>query len=143
MAIIRYRNGMGSFFDELEDLMSSSFNLVGREVGREYPGIDIMETENHYKIFADLPGMTKNDIDINVEQDVLTVRGTKKPPVEKKEKDRFYHFERKYGEFERSFNLPSNVDSNSIEAHYTDGVLEIAIKKMDEVKPKSIEIKVE
>jgi HSP20 family protein len=143
MALVRYQGGsVRSLFDELEDLVSSSYDLVGREAGRLFPGVDIIEENDGYRIFADLPGLTKEQIEVRMDQDVLTIRGEKKRLIEKTEKERYYHFERTYGTFERSFNIPSNVHADSIEAKYSNGVLEIFLKKAEEVKPKAIEIKV-
>jgi len=145
MAIVRYEGGGGyrNLFHEMEDLVSSSFDLIGREVGRTFPAIDIIEENNGYLIRADLPGMTKEEIQINIENDTLTISGEKKRSVEKPEKNRYYHFERGFGSFLRSLSLPSNVDPNKIEAHYSDGVLDIFIKKTEDNRPKSIEIKSE
>ena len=145
MATVHYQGGEGlrSIFDELEDLFSSSFDLIGRQVGKSYPPIDVVEEENIYKVFIDLPGMSKNDIQINIEQGILIINGNKKRSVEQTEKGRYYHFERGFGTFSRSFNLPENVDIDSVDAHYRDGVLEIRLKKMTLPHPKPIEIKVE
>jgi len=144
MAIVRYQgNPMQNLFDELEDLVSSSFDMAGRQIGRMYPQVDISEDNNGYRISADIPGMNREDIRISVENGVLTISGEKKRLVEKTEKEKYYHFERNYGKFSRSFNLPLNVDPESIQAKYQSGVLEIFVKKTEESKPKSIEIKVE
>lgn len=146
MAIVRYEGGSGGYrnlFDELEDLVSSSFDLVGRQIGRSFPAIDIVEEEEEYLIRADIPGMTKEEIQINIENDVLTISGEKKRSIDVPDKNRYYHSERGFGKFQRSLNLPSNVDTNNIEAHYSDGVLDVSLKKVRENRPKPIEIKVE
>ena len=105
--------------------------------------MDIAESENGFRISADLPGLSKQDIKLSVEDGVLSISGEKKQEVEKKEKDRYYHFERSYGRFCRSFTLPANVDSANIDARYNNGVLEVHLRKTEEAKPKAIEVKVE
>ena len=138
--------------------------------GVTYPNVDIAETETGYTIKADLPGLAsllllmvtaalyqpfddhpesleldrlglaREDIKVNVADGVLSVSGEKKREVEKREKNRYYHFERSWGRFCRSFTLPTHVDGNNIEAKYTDGVLEGHLKKSAESKPKAIEV---
>jgi len=145
MSLIRYETSpITSLFDELEGLFGTTFDLSGRNVtGSLYPMVDITESENGFRITADLPGLSKEDIKVNVEDGVLSISGEKKHEVEKKEKDRYYHFERSYGKFCRSFSLPANVDSAHIDAKYNQGVLEVLLKKTEEAKPKAIEVKVE
>jgi len=145
MALIRYQAApVATLFDELDNMFSSGFDWTGRELaGRLYPPVDITESETGYSIKADLPGLSKEDIKVNVADGTLSITGEKKHEVEKKEKDRYYHFERSYGRFIRSFSLPSHVDGKNIEAKYANGVLEVHLKKTEESKPKAIEVKVE
>ena len=105
------------------------------------PAVDIHEEKDSYLIKADLPGVKQNEIDISVDDDILTLKGERK--VEKEEKDKnYYRFERAYGAFQRSFALPSSVDVTKIAANYKDGVLEMKIPKAEEVKKKQIKIEV-
>ena len=145
MALIRYeRSPISALFDELESLLTSGFELPGREIGGQmYPRVDILETDSGYTIRSDLPGVSKDDIKVSVENGVLTIRGEKKREVEHKEKNRYYHFERSFGEFSRSFTLPSNVDSQHVEAHFDNGILEINLRRSEEAKPKAIDVKVD
>jgi HSP20 family protein len=144
MSLIRYEAGpITTLFDELDSLISGGFDWTGRELtGTLYPHVDITESEAEYMIKADLPGLTKEDIKVSVEDGVLSISGEKKREVEKKEKNRYYHFERSYGRFTRSFTLPGHVDGKNIEAKYANGVLEVHLKKTGESKPKEIEVKV-
>jgi HSP20 family protein len=131
-------------FEELNDLMSGGSDWRGRELsGATFPRVDITESKEGYLIRADLPGMTREDIKVSVEDGVLSLSGEKKSEFESANKDSYYHFERRYGKFMRSFSLPSHVDSRNIEARYTNGVLEISLKKTEESKPKAIEVKVD
>jgi HSP20 family protein len=145
MSLIRYEaRPMTTLFDELDNLFASGFDWTGRELaGTLYPNVDITETDAGYTIRADLPGLAREDIKVSVEDGALSISGEKKLEVEKKEKNRYYHLERSYGRFSRSFSLPTNVDGKNIEAKYNNGVLEVHLKKSEESKPKAIEVKVE
>ena len=105
------------------------------------PAVDIFEDENSIVLRAELPGMKKEDVKINLENNVLSLRGDRKFDKEVK-KENYHRIERAYGSFCRSFTLPTNVDKSKIEANYKDGVLEVTVPKSEEAKPKEIEIKV-
>ncbi|GIV57303.1 MAG: heat-shock protein [Rhodothermaceae bacterium] len=104
------------------------------------PRVDLAETEDAYLIHMDVPGMSKDDLNINFHDGTLTVSGERK--FETKDEDRNYvRVERQFGHFYRSFTLPKAVDESKIEAKYKDGVLEIRVPKADEVKPRRIEVR--
>ena len=105
------------------------------------PDVDVYEHEGSYMLKADLPGMKKEDINIDVNDGVLTINGEKKLE-EKTENDNYVRVERSYGSFSRSFTLTDNVDTENIQAAYKDGVLEITLAKKEEAKPKEINIEV-
>jgi HSP20 family protein len=103
------------------------------------PPVDIYETPDGLVIRADLPGMTKEDIKINLEANVLILQGERKSGLESKE--RAYHTtERLSGRFTRSFPLPADVDTRNIDAAFTDGVLTIKVTKRADAKPVTVEI---
>jgi HSP20 family protein len=105
------------------------------------PRVDISETDNHFQITTEIPGINRDDIHISIEEGVLTIRGERKE--EKEEKGRKLHrVERFYGAFSRSFSLPQNVDETHIEANFKDGLLLLQIPKKTVDKPKPIEVKV-
>ena len=105
------------------------------------PAVDIVEQEDAYIVEAELPGLTKNDVKISVQGNVLTMRGERKS--EQEENKRNYHRnERAYGSFVRSFTLPSYVQTDKIEAQYKNGILTITLPKAEEAKPKTIDVKV-
>lgn len=140
-ALIRYQNPVSSLLDEFFN--SPVFSYADRDLsGTSWPKVDITESENEYKLHADLPGMKKEDIKIEVENGVLAISGHKKNE-HRVEKERYSHLERSYGSFSRTFYLPEHVDQNSISAQYRDGVLELTMKKTEEAKPKSIKVRVE
>ncbi len=106
------------------------------------PAVDVVESEKAYEITAELPGMDEKNIEVKVTDGGLTIKGEKREEKEEKEKD-YYMQERRYGSFERSFELPESVDSNKIEASFKKGVLTVTLpKKAEAQKPaKKIEVK--
>lgn len=105
------------------------------------PAVDISESSDSYSIYAELPGIKKDDVKITMNGNVITLRGEKKNESEKKERT-FNRIERSYGVFERSFTLPVTVKSEAIEARYNDGILTITLPKREEAKEKVIDVKV-
>lgn len=110
------------------------------------PRVDISENENNFFIHAELPGMNKDDISVNIDNGVLTIEGEREHKTEDKEDKngrKFHRVERSYGKFQRSFRLPNTVEQSKIEASFNDGVLDLTIPKAEEAKPKQIEVKVQ
>jgi HSP20 family protein len=105
------------------------------------PLADVLETKDAIAIKVELPGMTEKDINVEMENGVITIRGERKIETETKDKG-YRRIERSYGKFVRSFTLPPNVDSNKIVAAYNNGVLELDIPKKEEAKPKTIQVEV-
>lgn len=105
------------------------------------PLVDISEDDKEYVVKAELPEMKKEEIKINVLDDVLSISGERK--YEKEEKSKKYHrVERAYGSFMRSFTLPEDADGSKVSAEYKDGVLNVRLPKSEKARPKSIEVKV-
>lgn len=105
------------------------------------PAVDIAEHDNEYIVKMELPGVSKDDVKISLESNTLTIKGEKKQEKEEKSKN-FHRVERSYGSFQRSFTLPTSVKSDKIDAIFNDGVLSITVPKVEEAKPKEIEVKV-
>ncbi len=103
------------------------------------PVVDVFENEDHFVIKADLPGIDKKDITLDVKEGVLTLKGERHVDEEVK-KENTYCRERVHGRFERAFKLPNHVDADKITADYKDGVLKIEIPKPEVIKPKQITI---
>jgi len=103
--------------------------------------VDIVETENDIVLRADLPGVDPKDVDIQVENGTLTLKGERKFESDVKEDD-YRRVERVYGSFLRSFALPPTVDAEKVEAEYRNGVLELKLPKRPEAKPKQIKVAV-
>jgi HSP20 family protein len=138
--------------------MFDEFNTVHNEIDRvfdrfragEYdasatqtwlPAVDITEQETAFIIKAELPGVDKKDVKITVQNDVLTIKGEKKQESEKKGEN-YHRTERLYGSLQRSFTLPVTIASEKIDASYDNGVLILNLPKLEEAKPKEIEVKV-
>ena len=106
------------------------------------PAVDIYQTGDHELVLkAELADMSRDDIDINIENFVLTIKGEKKLSTEVKE-DQYQHLERRYGAFSRSFSLPRTVDSSKVAADYRNGVLTIRLPLREEAKPRQIKVDV-
>ncbi|HSD50117.1 MAG TPA: Hsp20/alpha crystallin family protein [Candidatus Methylomirabilis sp.] len=157
MALERWRPGLGlmrSPFRELsrleremEDLFGGLFRglpfarLSGMARGLA-PAVDMLDRKDEVVLRADLPGLEQKDIDVTVEEGVLTIRGERKGEREVKEED-YYCCERWAGGFERSLTLPAGVSAEKIKATFKNGVLEVHLPKVEKAKGKRIEIKVE
>jgi HSP20 family protein len=132
----------------LQDRMNRMFDDAGRgwRNGEEpsatttwSPSVDIFETEGEIVVKAELPGMSREGITLNLEKNVLTLKGERR--FEKETKDENYHrIERSYGGFSRAFSIPATVDEEKIRADYKDGVLKIVLPKKEQAKPKQIRI---
>jgi HSP20 family protein len=105
------------------------------------PSVDIYETENELVLKADLPDIDEKDLDIRVENDMLTLRGERKFEQKVKEEN-YLRIERTYGSFSRSFSLPNTVNPEAIKAEYKNGVLTVEMPKRAESKPKQVKINV-
>lgn len=105
------------------------------------PAVDIYETENELVLRADLPGINEKDLDVRVENNMLTVRGERKFEQQVKE-DNYLRIERTYGSFSRSFGLPNSVNTEAIKAEYKNGVLTVELPKRAESKPKQVKVNV-
>jgi HSP20 family protein len=134
MAVVRWNP-----FRDLNVLQDQMNRLFDDAPTTWSPAVDIFETEGELVVKAELPGMERKDITLNLENNVLTLRGERR--FEKETKDENYHrIERAYGAFSRVFSIPSTVDEEKIRADYTDGVLKIVLPKKEQAKPKQIRI---
>jgi HSP20 family protein len=137
--------------EEMEKRLSSYFGHAPAMRGGEKeeaitvaewsPLVDITEDDKEYLVKAEIPEMKKEDIKLNVHDDVLTITGERK--YEKEEKGKKYHrVERSYGSFVRSFTLPEDADGSKVNAEYKDGVLKVHLPKSEKAKPKAVEVKI-
>ena len=104
------------------------------------PAVDVFDAKDAVVLKAELPGMKIDDIQIEVDDNVLTIKG-ERSFEEKVDEERYYRVERRYGSFQRSLALPQGVKADDIQATYEDGVLQVTVPKTDEQKPKRIEVR--
>ena len=109
--------------------------------GAFIPPVDVYEDEHGLRLKLEVPGIEEKDLDVRIENNVLTVRGERKFEKEEKEEN-FQRVERRYGSFSRSFSLPNTVDQESVSAGYHNGVLTLALAKKAEAKPKQIKVSI-
>jgi HSP20 family protein len=129
--------------DQINRLFNETFDRSSQEgsLTTWAPAVDIFETEHELVVKADLPDVKPEDLDIRVENNILTIRGERK--FEKKvTEDKYLRVERSYGSFSRSFSLANTVNTEAIKADYKDGVLTLSIPKREEAKPKQIKVQV-
>ena len=145
MSITRYDpfRDLRTLQDEVNRLFSSNFSRSfgdeGFARGAWAPSVDIYENKDQIVLEAELPGMNREDFELTVENNVLTLRGERR--FEKKEEsDNYHRVERAYGSFSRSFTLPQTVSSENATAEYKNGVLRVVLQKREEVKARRIEI---
>ena len=129
------------FSQEFDRLFSSLFNGTrnGGTVQRWVPAVDLVEADASFVLRADLPGVAETDVAIEVQDNVLTISGSRQADHERKEQG-WYRLERSYGSFSRSLTLPDGVDADKVEASFDRGVLEVRIPKPEERKPRRIAI---
>lgn len=131
-------NMFDDFFSNFENQFRNS--LLSRNETDFYPLLDVSETNSHYTVELDIPGVKKEDININVDNNILTIRGKKEMDKDHKDSN-YYSRERFYGDFTRSMTLPSGVDTDKIDADFNNGVLIIKMPKDKATSTKTIEIK--
>jgi HSP20 family protein len=129
---------MNRIFDESYRGRQGAEDWMG---GSWAPAVDIYEQNGNIVLQAELPGLDPKDVDVRVENNVLTLRGQRKLEENVKQ-DNYHRVERSYGSFTRSFTLPSQVDTEKIQASYKDGVLRLTLPTREEAKPKQIAINV-
>ena len=130
----------------LQNRVNSLFQDYGRPSqdeliasGSFVPAVDVYEDEHKVTLKLEVPGVKQDDLDVQVENNTLTIRGERKFEKEEKEEN-FQRIERRYGSFSRSFTLPNTIDTDSVNANYENGVLKVELAKREEAKPKQIKV---
>ena len=150
MAIVRWEpfRDLLAIQDRMNRIFDESFRGMNRPGEDDWalggtwaPLVDIYEREGNIELKAELPGIDPKDVDVRVENNVLTLRGERKVDREVN-RESYHRVERTYGSFSRSFTLPSVVDTEKIKAEYRDGVLHLTLPKKEEAKPRKISIKI-
>jgi HSP20 family protein len=135
--------GLSTLQDQFNRLFNESFRTHGEESALTTwaPAVDIYETPNELVVKADLPDVNEKDIDVRVENNLLTIRGERKFEKSVSE-DNFLRVERAYGSFSRSFSLPNTLNADAIAAEYKNGVLTVTLPKREETKPRQVKVTV-
>jgi HSP20 family protein len=149
MALVRWEpvRELTSLQNEMNRLFNTFFDTPATSPGnggtlrRWVPAMDLVETDDAFVLKADLPGLSEEDVHIEVEDNVLTISGERKAEHEEK-KEGYFRVERAYGSFRRSLTLPEGVNANAVQASFNRGVLEVRIPKPEERKPRRVSIKV-
>lgn len=147
MALIRWEpvGELNTIQNEMNRLFNNFFDQPGQTgrgngtMRRWLPPMDLVESGDQYVLRADLPGLSDGDVNIQLEDNVLTISGERNARHENKEEG-YYRLERAFGGFSRSLTLPDGVDPDQIDAHFDRGVLEIRIPKPEQKKPKTVQI---
>jgi HSP20 family protein len=148
MALVRWEpvRELGTIQNEMNRLFDTFFGPApaggnGGAARRWMPAMDLVETDDHFVLRADLPGMDEDDVSIELEDNVLTISGERRAEHEA-QKEGFYRLERASGSFARQLTLPEGVDADAIAASFERGVLEVRVPKPEERKPRKVAISV-
>jgi HSP20 family protein len=133
------QNEMNRLFNTFFDSPSPSTGGGQGATRRWIPAMDVVEAGDHFVLRADLPGLSENDVKVELEDNVLTVSGERKSKHEQ-EGEGYYRVERSFGSFSRSLTLPEGVDADGIQASFDNGVLELRIPKPEQAKPRKVQI---
>ncbi len=143
MTHLRPMRNLFNFHNQVEKVFGDIFAAHDGETDMEgtswMPTVDISEMENGFEIRAELPGVSEKDVNVSVTDNRLTIKGEKHQEAETDGKN-YHRVERRYGTFQRSFTLPRHVETDSIKAQFTDGVLVLEIPKAEVAKPTEISI---
>jgi len=134
------RQEVNRLFDDF--LTSDFFGEPFQGIAEWQPALDLAETDDAVVVKAELPGIKSDDVEVLLQDDVLTIKGEKKEEKEEKTKN-VHHVERAYGAFQRSFRLPATIQGDKVDATFKNGVLTVTLPKAEEAKPKAVKIKIE
>lgn len=131
-----FRGDLNRVFSDLLD------ETVGKDSGGFSPAFDLLDTKDSIKVNLELPGVKKEDVEISLKGDLLTIKGEKREEKEEKGENRYY-VERSYGSFSRTMTLPSNVQADQVKAAFANGILEITLPKAEDEKAREVQVKVD
>ena len=145
MTLIKWQPKPMNVFDDMESMIHTYFNtdwnFPVREPRNWSPAVDVKETDNDFVLTSDIPGLTRKDIKVNVANGKLSISGERTYETDQ-ENDNYHYRERRFGTFDRSFNLPDTVDEEKISASFKIGILNVSLPKHENIIPKEREIKV-
>ena len=145
MTLVKWTPRPTSIFNDMDKMISNVFendwNFPVRSKTNWSPPVDVKETDDSFTLTADIPGLTKKEVTVNVADGIVSISGERKLEDEK-ESDNYHYRERRYGSFSRTFNLPETVNEEDISASFKNGTLSIELPKQELVLPKEREIKI-
>jgi HSP20 family protein len=135
------RLGIDPFLElrRMQNEMNRLFSGFSAAAAREFPPVNIWLGENSVVVTAELPGVSRNDVEISLQDEVLTLSGARQPRPQ--QEVRWHRRERAYGSFSRTIQLPFRVDPDKVQARYQDGILEIELERLEADRPKKIQIR--
>lgn len=142
MTLVRWKpfSDAPAFHDDVNRLFEELWRSgPSSNRGSWYPPVDVIENETEFKMMVELPGMTRDDVKITLNDNMVTLRGEKKAASQTK-KENWHQVERMYGTFERSFQLSSPVDKTKVNARFEGGVLTVTLAKSEDARPREISI---
>ena len=128
------------FSQEVNRLFNTLFDASDTGIHRWVPAMDLTEADDHFVLRADLPGLSEDDVSIEIQDNTLTISGERKSEHEERQRG-WYRQERSFGRFSRSLSLPEGIDPDAVSAEFDKGVLEVRIPKPEERKPRRVAIK--
>ena len=136
--------GLSTISDRIQRMLNDTLGSVDWQSGDNaaaswIPPVDVFEEADNIRITAEIPGVKREDIEISLEGNLLTIHGTKQQESERRT-ERVHRYERTYGVFERAFTLPASVEPKNIKAKYDNGVLTVTLPKSEKAKPRQIEV---
>jgi len=145
MTLIKWAPRPASIFNDMDKMINNVFendwNFSVRSKTNWSPAVDVKESDNSFTLTADIPGLTKKEVKVNITDGILSISGERKFEDEK-ESGNYHYRERRYGSFSRTFNLPETVNDEDISASFKNGILSIELPKHEVVLPKEREIKI-
>ena len=131
---------LGNALDEAFNTWPFGQDEGGAITSSWYPACDVLEDKDSVKILMELPGVTADDVKLSLENNLLSIRGEKKQQAEERT-ERVHRYERSYGAFERSFALPTTVDSEKVSATFQNGILTVTVPKAERARPREIPVR--
>ena len=145
MTLIKWTHRPVSIFDGMDSMISNVFdndwNFQVKSNKNWSPSIDIKESKDSFTLTADIPGLTKKDVKVNISDNVLTISG-ERVATKTEDSESFHYRERNFGTFKRSFNLPDTVIEDDVKANFKNGILTIDLPKHEVILPKEREVKI-
>jgi len=145
MTLVKWTPKPKSIFDDMDSMVKTVFNndwnFPTMKPEHWSPAVDVEEKDNEFILTADIPGLTKKDVKVNISDSVLKISGERSTSGES-ESDHYHYRERQHGSFSRLFNLPDSIEEDGVSATFKNGILSISLPKQEETLPKERDIKI-